>query len=441
MHLHNTLLDAKVVEIIKHLPQGARGLIVGGAVRDMLLDIETKDLDIEIHGLNYQELKKLLAKYGPVREVGKSFGVLKVDGINADWSLPRKDSSGRRPVVEIDPQMDLKDAFLRRDLTINALGYDPKTQEIIDFYGGMKDIKNKTLKAVSIQKFGEDPLRVLRVMQFMSRFSFTPDKDLTDLCKTVDLSGLSVMRIRVEFSKLLAAQNTSLGLRWLDQIGQLGFVMPEFKLLFSSKKVQDLAFASLDEAANITKNFPVEQRQIIMWASFLGASGTQIKATNLVDYHNEIKNFATYFKLVKNCLTRLSGKKILIEYVLKLVTYVHTIDFLSHQDVLDYDLYKLSVLLSPASINDLLLCYQALNKFSNDNNLPTKMMAFNFLRDRCKQLDILAKQPEPLITGKYLFDLGCQDLKLGNMLKHAYDLQLKGFSRADIIKALGIFSK
>jgi hypothetical protein len=120
---------------------------------------------------------------------------------------------------------------------------------------------------------------------------------------------------------------------------------------------------------------------------------------------------------------------------------VHTIDFLSHQDVLDYDLYKLSVLLSPASINDLLLCYQALNKFSNDNNLPTKMMAFNFLRDRCKQLDILAKQPEPLITGKYLFDLGCQDLKLGNMLKHAYDLQLKGFSRADIIKALGIFSK
>ena len=99
MLLSNTLLDTKVIEIINQLPAEAKGLVVGGAVRDMLLGVETKDLDIEIHGLNYQDLKKHLAKFGPVREVGKSFGVLKIDGINADWSLPRKDSRGRRPVV------------------------------------------------------------------------------------------------------------------------------------------------------------------------------------------------------------------------------------------------------------------------------------------------------------------------------------------------------
>jgi tRNA nucleotidyltransferase (CCA-adding enzyme) len=115
MLLSHKLLDANVLKIINQLPTRARGLVVGGAVRDALMGLETKDLDIEIHGLNYQELKKHLAKFGPFREVGKSFGVLKVDGINADWSLPRKDSVGRKPIVEIDPNMDLKEAFLRRD--------------------------------------------------------------------------------------------------------------------------------------------------------------------------------------------------------------------------------------------------------------------------------------------------------------------------------------
>ena len=435
MHLSNKLLDTKVIEIMNQLPAGARGLVVGGAVRDALLGLETKDLDIEIHGLNYQELKKHLAKFGPVREVGKSFGVLKVDGINADWSLPRKDSRGRRPVVEIDPHMDLKDAFLRRDLTINALGYDPKTQEIIDFYGGVKDIKNKTLKAVCDHKFGEDPLRVLRVMQFMSRFGFTPDHQLTDLCKKVGLSGLSVMRIRSEFSKLFAAKYPSLGLRWLEDIGQLDIVMPEAKLLFTNNN-REQAFAALDAAANITQDLPLAQQQKIRWAALLASLAPQIKASSLADYLNKLKDMAAYFKLVKNCLNRLSGKKTLIDDVIKLITYVQVVELLSHQDVLDYDFYKLAVLLAPASINDLLLVYQALNKSLLAVSKSHQSRAFNIFKDRCEHLAILAKQPRPVITGKYLYDMGYRDLELGNALKQAYDLQLKGFKRDDIINFL-----
>ena len=438
MLLSNTLLDTKVIEIINQLPAESKGLVVGGAVRDMLLGVETKDLDIEIHGLNYQDLKKHLAKFGPVREVGKSFGVLKIDGINADWSLPRKDSRGRRPVVEIDPHMDLKDAFLRRDLTINALGYDPKTQEIIDFYGGVKDIKNKTLKAVSVHKFGEDPLRVLRVMQFMSRLAFTPDHELTELCQNVDLTGLSVMRIRAEFSKLFAAKWPSLGLIWLDKIGQLDVVMPEAKLLFANKAQ---AFAALDVAANLTQNLSTDQQIKIRWAAFLSALAPQIKATSLADYLNKLKDLAAYFKLVRNCLNRLSGKKTLIDDVIKLITYVQVIDLLSQQDVLDYDFYKLAVLLSPTSINDLLLVYQALNQSLLDDNFSHKSSTANIFKDRCQQLDILDKPPEPLLTGKDLFDLGYRDLQLGEMLKQAYDLQLKGFERNDIINYLKAQSK
>jgi tRNA nucleotidyltransferase (CCA-adding enzyme) len=438
MLLSHKLLDANVLKIINQLPTRARGLVVGGAVRDALLGLETKDLDIEIHGLNYQELKKHLAKFGPVREVGKSFGVLKVDGINADWSLPRKDSVGRKPVVEIDPNMDLKEAFLRRDLTINALGYDPINKEIIDFYGGAKDIKNKTLRAVCAHKFGEDPLRVLRVMQFMSRFAFTPDHQLTELCKKVDLSGLSVMRIRSEFSKLVAAKYPSLGLIWLDKIGQLDVVMPEAKLLFANKTH---AFAALDAAANITQNLSTDQQIKIRWTAFLASVEPQIKATSLADYLNKLKDMAAYFKLVRNCLNRLSGKKTLIDDVIKLITYLQVVELLSQQDVLDYDFYKLAVLLSPASINDLLLVHQALNKSLLDDSFSHKSRTANIFKDRCQQLDILEKPLEPLLTGKDLFDLGYRDLQLGELLKQAYDLQLKGFKRNDIIKFLKIESK
>jgi tRNA nucleotidyltransferase (CCA-adding enzyme) len=433
MLLSNKLLDAKVIKIINQLPAGARGLVVGGAVRDMLLGIETKDLDIEIHGLHYQDLKKHLAKFGPVREVGKSFGVLKIDGINADWSLPRKDSRGRRPVVEIDPHMDLKDAFLRRDLTINALGYDPITGEIIDFYGGVKDIKNKILRAVSVNKFGEDPLRVLRVMQFISRLAFKPDSELTELCQNVDLTGLSIMRIRAEFSKLFASKLPSFGLIWLDKIGHLDVVMPEVKILFTNKTQ---AFAALDAAANITQNLLTDQQIKIRWAAFLVSVAPQIKATSLADYLNKLKDMAGYFKLVRNCLNRLSGKKTLIDDVIKLVTYVQVIDLLSQQDVLDYDFYKLAVLLSPTSINDLLLVYQAVNQSFLADSFSYQSRAFNIFKDRCKQLDILQNAPKPFVMGKDLFDLGCRDLQLGELLKRAYDLQLMGFKRADIFNYL-----
>ena len=334
--------------------------------------------------------------------------------------------------------MDLKDAFLRSDLTINALGYDPKTQEIIDFYGGVQDIKNKTLKAVSVNKFGEDPLRVLRVMQFMSRLAFTPDHELTELCQNVDLTGLSVMRIRAEFSKLFAAKWPSLGLIWLDKIGQLDVVMPEAKLLFANKAQ---AFAALDVAANLTQNLSTDQQIKIRWAAFLSALAPQIKATSLADYLNKLKDLAAYFKLVRNCLNRLSGKKTLIDDVIKLITYVQVIDLLSQQDVLDYDFYKLAVLLSPTSINDLLLVYQALNQSLLDDNFSHKSSTANIFKDRCQQLDILDKPPEPLLTGKDLFDLGYRDLQLGEMLKQAYDLQLKGFERNDIINYLKAQSK
>ena len=84
---------------------GGKALLVGGAVRDLLLGLQVKDLDVEVYGLTAEALEKILRSFGPVSIVGKSFGVLHLHGLDIDWSLPRADSAGRKPTVVIDPTM------------------------------------------------------------------------------------------------------------------------------------------------------------------------------------------------------------------------------------------------------------------------------------------------------------------------------------------------
>ena len=135
-----TKIRAIVDEIARHK---GRALVVGGAVRDMVMEIAIKDLDIEVYGLHEEQLEKILAQFGPVSLVGKSFGVLRIAGLDVDWSLPRADSPGRKPTVVIDPHMTIEHAARRRDLTMNAMSFDIITQELIDPLGGLSDIKNK----------------------------------------------------------------------------------------------------------------------------------------------------------------------------------------------------------------------------------------------------------------------------------------------------------
>ncbi|MDP8287214.1 MAG: hypothetical protein RAP03_11075, partial [Candidatus Electryonea clarkiae] len=118
---------------------GGKAFLVGGSVRDMMLGKKpTKDLDIEVYGMQPDQIQGIVEKYGTVMDVGKSFGVLKYyDGkLEIDFSLPRKDSKvgeGHRGfAVGTDPFMDIKEAARRRDFTINAMMYDPITEVLID---------------------------------------------------------------------------------------------------------------------------------------------------------------------------------------------------------------------------------------------------------------------------------------------------------------------
>jgi len=109
--------------------RGAKPIIVGGSVRDHILGYEPKDFDIEVYGIGLDELKELLGRFGSVNLVGKSFGVLKLSYKKSvyDFSLPRvekKISKGHRGFeVKVDENLPYKEAFKRRDFTINAIGY------------------------------------------------------------------------------------------------------------------------------------------------------------------------------------------------------------------------------------------------------------------------------------------------------------------------------
>jgi tRNA nucleotidyltransferase (CCA-adding enzyme) len=187
--------------------EGGRALVVGGSVRDHLLGIPSKDVDVEVFGLPLEKLEAVLSRFGEVVRVGKAFGVLRVKGLDVDISLPRRDSKagpGHRGFdVATDPAMTFEEAARRRDVTINAIGYDPLTEEILDPLGGRRDLQERRLRAADPAHFSEDPLRGLRVAVFAARFDMTPDEELKRLSSALDLSELSAERIFDELSKLL----------------------------------------------------------------------------------------------------------------------------------------------------------------------------------------------------------------------------------------------
>ena len=214
---------------------GGRAVVVGGWVRDHLLGVRSKDVDVEVFGLDVARLESLLAGFGKVHAVGRAFGVFRVGDVDVDFSLPRRDSKrgpGHRGFdVAPDPSLDFAQAALRRDLTVNSIGIDPLTTEVLDPHGGRGDLERRVLRATDPARFPEDPLRGLRVAQLAARLEMAPDDELIALCGTLDLGELSGERVFEEFRKLLLrAAKPSLGFKVLEGTGLLRF-FPELDAL------------------------------------------------------------------------------------------------------------------------------------------------------------------------------------------------------------------
>lgn len=225
-----------LLSILADLPTS---LLVGGCVRDTLLGLPIRDFDVEVYGMDYAECREILTRHGRVDETGKKFSVFKVTtsaGSTHDVSLAtRENKTGPRHTDferVADKNLGPKDGAMRRDFTINAMAWNPRTGELLDFYGGQADLRSRTLRATS-DKFADDPLRVLRGMQFAGRFELIADPSL---CYTTweirdEFQHLSKERVREEWSKW-ATQSVvpSMGLEFLSSCGWLS-LFPELQVL------------------------------------------------------------------------------------------------------------------------------------------------------------------------------------------------------------------
>ena len=223
------------------LDEGGRALIVGGWVRDQLRRQPSKDIDLEVFGIPQDRLAELLRGLGRVEAVGQSFPVYKVvrpgSGDDAiDVALPRRESKkgrGHRGFEVVgDPFMSVEDAARRRDFTVNAIFWDPLTGAYEDPFHGRDDIELRILRAVDLNTFGDDSLRVLRAVQFAARFEFALHDDTAALCRRIPLDDLPAERIWGELEKLLLqAARPSIGFALALDLGAIDRLFPELRPL------------------------------------------------------------------------------------------------------------------------------------------------------------------------------------------------------------------
>jgi tRNA nucleotidyltransferase (CCA-adding enzyme) len=226
------LVAAEIARAVRD--RGGRALVVGGWVRDRLLGIASKDLDMEVFGISAGDLPSTLEPFGNVEPIGQSFPVYKVGAI--DIGLPRRESKAGRGhkgfVVQGDPSMSVAEAARRRDFTVNAIAWDPLTDEFDDPFGGRDDLDRRILRAVDPATFGDDSLRALRAVQFAARFALTLDEDTKTLCRTMRLDDLPPERIWGEIEKLLLrAERPSAGFALALELGIVDQLFPELKAL------------------------------------------------------------------------------------------------------------------------------------------------------------------------------------------------------------------
>jgi len=372
-------------------------VIVGGYVRDSLLQIQSKDIDIEVYGVNsFETLEKILYEFGSVNSVGKSFGVCKLSykGYDLDFSLPREDNKtasghkGFKIITKVN--ISYKDAAIRRDFTINSMGYDLINKTLLDPFNGLKDLKNKTLNAVNEDTFVEDPLRILRGVQFSARFGFEMSEKLLLLCtnmvKNHMLDELSHERIYEEIKKLLLkSQTPSTGFTLLKKVGALKY------------------FSELDALDNDAYKSTLRTLDAIKENKII------LKLAALV--HKLSTPDAIAF------ITNLTSDKTLLTEILKITQNYQMIEKIYENGIKDYDIYKLA---TKATIEDLVCLSEAICIAEDKNCISVAM-----IKDRAIELEVFKKKLAPILQGKDIVQFGIKPSEIfSKILNDAYDSQM-----------------
>lgn len=435
-------------QVLDSLSKKGRIYLVGGIVRDYLLyhQVDYHDVDVEIYDLEIEEIDAILSKYGHVNRIGKSFGILKLDTLpHFDFAMPRKESKSGKTHREFDvtvcKNLDLKEACRRRDFTINAFMYDYKNDQILDFYNGKVDLQKGILKMIDEKTFQEDPLRILRLAQFMARFEMKADKKTKEVCQRMvqkgELDYLSKERVLQEYNKLLLSIHPSIGLKFLLEIGaiiepletlvtcpqRLDF-HPEGNVMNHTLLVVDLAALCRQKTS-----WPLA----FMWSALLHDIGKPLVTTpeGKAPGHNEsgVQVFNQYF-------THFFENKKMKKYIKTMIYYhMHLMNMVRNQSK-DYSYYKLLKGIEGIFPLEDLVCMSKCDKLGRLANRPETISTLDaYVEEKVSRLGKHALKP--IIDGKILIDLGFQpNDEFKELLDWAYDLQMRGHDFESIIKLL-----
>ena len=426
---------------------GGRALLVGGCVRDTLMGHAPKDWDLEVYGVAPARLRALLDQFGPVNVVGEAFTVYKL-GPELDVSLPRRErKSGRGHrafVIEGDPSMTIEEATRRRDFTINGILEDPLTGEIIDPFGGQKDIEKKILKAVSAQTFSEDSLRVLRAAQLAARFEFDIDKGTVALCRAIDLTDLPSERVWGEVEKLLLrARRPSVGLGWLRKLGTIDQLFPEIASLIDVPQDPEwhpegdvFVHTQLvaDRARELIDDLPYAKQVTVMLAALAHDFGKP-PTTQFVDGrvrsrgHEEAGVEPTGHFLDRLKIHSLDGYDVRSQVIALVRDHLKPGEFFKKREEIGDGAFRR--LARKCELDLLYRVARADSLGRNADSVPREKWytaeAQEWFIQRAKELEVEQRPPEPILLGRHLLELGlAPGPRVGEITKAIYEMQLDG---------------
>jgi tRNA nucleotidyltransferase (CCA-adding enzyme) len=418
---------------------GGRALIVGGFVRDRLLGHPSKDLDIEVFGIPEADLPQLLSVFGRVEAIGQAFPVYKVGDI--DVALPRRESKTGRGhkafTVQGDPSMTVEEAARRRDFTINAISWDPLTDEYVDPTDGRADLEQRILRVVDERTFADDSLRVLRAVQLIARFELRPEPRTEDICRRIALDDLPSERIWGEFEKLLLrAGRPSLGFAFARAVGVTETLLPEMQALIDCPQEPEWhpegdcwihTLMVIDQAAARNVDLDRAPRATVMRGAVCHDLGKPL-TTALIDGrirslgHEEAGVEPSTRVLDRLNVHALDGFDVrtqvlgLVAHHLKPGAFYKTRD-----EVSDGAFRRLALKV------DLELLARLARADCNGRTGNFDCTAMDWFVERARALGVEHRPPPPILMGRHLLELGVSPgPRMGEILKAVYELQLDG---------------